>query len=118
MTVKNQGYHATTHCLSLDLLEILGVETVAQRLVIDRNRITGGGVTAGIDFGLALAAELFREAMSTTGYAYAQAIQLGIEYNPQPPFNSGSPQTAPAAVLAHLTSASQNFQEIRRQIVQ
>ncbi|MBD2727129.1 DJ-1/PfpI family protein [Nostoc sp. FACHB-892] len=106
-----QGYRATTHWLSLDLLEILGVETVAQRVVVDRNRITGGGVTAGIDFGLTLAAELFGEAI-------AQEIQLKIEYNPQPPFNSGSPHTAPAAVLAHVTNASQNFQEIRRQIVQ
>ncbi|MEH1888510.1 MAG: DJ-1/PfpI family protein [Nostoc sp.] len=113
-----QGYRATTHWRSLDLLEMLGVETVSERVVVDRNRITGGGVTAGIDFGLALAAELFGEAMSTTGYAYAQAIQLGIEYNPQPPFNSGSPQTAPAAVLAQVTAASQNVQEIRRQIVQ
>ncbi|MGV0104237.1 DJ-1/PfpI family protein [Nostoc sp. DSM 114167] len=106
-----QGYHATTHWQSLDLLEMLGVETIAQRVVIDRNRITGGGVTAGIDFGLAIAAELFGEAI-------AQAIQLGIEYNPQPPFNSGSPQTAPAAVLARVTAASHNVQEIRRQIVQ
>ncbi|MEH2403181.1 DJ-1/PfpI family protein [Nostoc sp.] len=106
-----QGYRATTHWRSLDLLEMLGVETVSERVVIDRNRITGGGVTAGIDFGLALAAELFGEGI-------AQAIQLGIEYNPQPPFNSGSPQTAPAAVLAQVTAASQNVQEIRRQIVQ
>ncbi|MEH1770698.1 MAG: DJ-1/PfpI family protein [Nostoc sp.] len=106
-----QGYRATTHWRSLDLLEMLGVETVTERVVIDRNRITGGGVTAGIDFGLAIAAELFGEAI-------AQGIQLGIEYNPQPPFNSGSPQTAPAAVLAQVTAASHNLQEIRRQIVQ
>ncbi|MEH2057358.1 MAG: DJ-1/PfpI family protein [Nostoc sp.] len=105
-----QGYRATTHWLSLNLLEMLGVETVAERVVIDRNRITGSGVTAGIDFGLAIAAELFGEAI-------AQAIQLGIEYNPQPPFNSGSPQTAPVAVLASVTAASHNVQEIRRQIV-
>jgi cyclohexyl-isocyanide hydratase len=106
-----QGYRATTHWQSLDLLEMLGVETVAQRIVIDRNRITGGGVTSGIDFGLVIAAELF-------GEETAQAIQLGIEYNPQPPFNSGSPQTAPAAVLARVTTASQNLQETRRQIIQ
>jgi cyclohexyl-isocyanide hydratase len=106
-----QGYRATTHWRSLDLLEMLGVETVAQRVVIDRNRITGGGVTAGIDFGLAIAAELFGEAI-------AQAIQLAMEYNPQPPFNSGSPQTAPVDVLARVTDASHNIQEIRRQIVQ
>ncbi|MBN3906916.1 MAG: hypothetical protein HWQ35_10265 [Nostoc sp. NMS1] len=68
-------------------------------------------MTAGIDFGLAIAAELF-------GEATAQAIQLAIEYNPQPPFNSGSPQTAPVDVLARVTDASHNIQEIRRQIVQ
>lgn len=105
------GYRATTHWLSLNLLEMFGVETVAERVVIDRNRITGGGVTAGIDFGLAIAAELLGEAI-------AQEIQLQIEYNPQPPFNSGSPQTAPAEVLARVQAASQDFQEIRRQIVQ
>ncbi|MCG6134653.1 MAG: DJ-1/PfpI family protein [Nostoc sp. LLA-1] len=112
------GYRATTHWLSLNVLELLGVEVVRERVVIDRNRITGGGVTAGIDFGLAIAAELFTEAMSTTGYAYAQEIQLAIEYNPQPPFNSGSPQTAPPSITARVQAASQKFQASRRQIVQ
>jgi cyclohexyl-isocyanide hydratase len=106
-----QGYRATTHWLSLDLLGMLGVEPVAQRVVIDRNRITGGGVTSGIDFGLVIAAELFGETV-------AQAVQLGIEYNPQPPFQSGSPKTAPADVVARVTAASQNNQDMRRQIVQ
>jgi cyclohexyl-isocyanide hydratase len=106
-----KGYRATTHWLSLELLEILDVEVVAQRVVIDRNRITGGGVTAGIDFGLAIASELFGEAI-------AQGIQLGIEYNPQPPFNSGSPQTAPPEVLARVKAASQNLQDTRREIIQ
>jgi cyclohexyl-isocyanide hydratase len=106
-----QGYRATTHWLSLDLLEMLGVEPVAERVVIDRNRITGGGVTSGIDLGLAIAAELFGEAI-------AQAIQLGIEYNPQPPFQSGSPKTAPADITAKVTADSQTLQETRRQIVQ
>jgi cyclohexyl-isocyanide hydratase len=90
---------------------MLGVEPVAQRVVIDRNRITGGGVTSGIDFGLVIAAELFGETV-------AQAVQLGIEYNPQPPFQSGSPKTAPADVVARVTAASQNNQDMRRQIVQ
>jgi cyclohexyl-isocyanide hydratase len=106
-----QGYRATTHWLSLELLRMLGVEAVAERVVIDRNRITGGGVTSGIDFGLAIAAELFGEAI-------AQAIQLGIEYNPNPPFQSGSPQTAPPNIMARVTAGSQNLQETRQQIVQ
>ncbi|BCL34813.1 transcriptional regulator [Nostoc sp. MS1] len=105
------GYRATTHWLSLNLLEMLGVEAVKQRIVIDRNRITGGGVTAGIDFALAIAAELFGETL-------AQEIQLQIEYNPQPPFNSGSPDTASADVLKRVRAASQGFQESRQQIVQ
>jgi cyclohexyl-isocyanide hydratase len=106
-----EGYRATTHWLSWDLLEMLGVEAVKQRIVIDRNRITGGGVTAGIDFGLAIAAELYGETL-------AQEIQLQIEYNPQPPFNSGSPDTASADVLNRVQAASRDMQEIRRQIVQ
>ena len=83
-----RGYRATTHWLSLDLLTLLGAEAVRQRVVRDRNRVTGAGVTAGIDFGLALAAELF-------GPAVAQRIRLAIEYAPAPPFDSGSPDTAP-----------------------
>ncbi|SRR5579883_1250471 len=106
-----QGYRATTHWLSLDLLRMLGVETVAQRVVIDRNRITGGGVTSGIDFGLVIVSELLGEAI-------AQKIQLELEYNPKPPFDSGSPQTAPPAVLANVKAAKENIQEARRQIIQ
>jgi len=106
-----EGYRATTHWLSLDLLAMFGVETVKQRIVIDRNRITGGGVTAGIDFGLAIAAELFGETL-------AQEIQLKIEYNPQPPFNSGSPDTAPADVLERVEEASRDMQETRREIIE
>lgn len=80
-------------------------------LLIDRNRITGAGVTSGIDFGLVIAAELFGEAI-------AQKVQLEIEYNPQPPFESGSPQTAPPDVLANAKAVGQNLREIRRQIIQ
>ncbi|OUL20809.1 thiamine biosynthesis protein ThiJ [Nostoc sp. 106C] len=106
-----QGYRATTHWLSLDLLELFGVKVVEQRVVIDRDRITGGGVTSGIDFGLVIAAELFGEAI-------AQSIQLGIEYNPQPPFNSGSPHTAPDAVINNVKAASQNRHDTRQKIIQ
>ncbi|ABA23930.1 ThiJ/PfpI [Trichormus variabilis ATCC 29413] len=106
-----QGYRATTHWLYLDLLELLGVEVVKQRVVIDRNRITGGGVTAGIDFGLVIAGELFTEAI-------AQSIQLAIEYNPQPPFESGSPETAPEYIINSVKATSKNRLDSRRQIIQ
>ena len=82
------GYRATTHWMSVDFLRRFGATHVDQRVVIDRNRITGGGVTAGIDLALVIAAELYGDAMS-------QAIQLAIEYQPAPPFNSGSPRSAP-----------------------
>ena len=78
-----RGFRATTHWLSLDLLPLLGAQPVAQRVVVDRNRITGGGITAGIDFGLTLAARLHGESV-------AKEIQLMMEYDPQPPFDSGS----------------------------
>ena len=87
-----KGYRATTHWASLDLLPIFGATSVAQRVVIDRNRITGGGVTAGIDFGLTVAGEIF-------GAKTAKTIQLGLEYNPAPPFNSGHPSTADAEIV-------------------
>ena len=79
-----QGYRVATHWLAMDLLPILGAEPIQQRVVIDRNRITGGGITAGIDFGLVVAAEL-------CGRDIAERIQLMMEYNPAPPFTSGSP---------------------------
>ena len=88
-----QGYRATTHWLSLDLLAHFGAVVARDRVVIDRNRITGGGVTAGIDFALTVAAELF-------GADQAKAMQLVIEYNPAPPFNCGHPDTADAAIVA------------------
>ncbi|MBS0266415.1 MAG: DJ-1/PfpI family protein [Planctomycetes bacterium] len=82
-----RGYKATTHWLALQELSKFGAEPVAERVVVDRNRITGAGVTAGIDFALTLAAKLKDE-------SYAKAIQLMMEYDPQPPFNSGNPQVA------------------------
>lgn len=82
-----RGYKATTHWLALESLRKFGAEPTSQRVVEDRNRITGGGVTAGIDFALTLAARLKDE-------AYAKSIQLMMEYDPQPPFQSGNPQVA------------------------
>jgi len=78
-----KGYRATTHWMSHDQLTYFGATPVAERVVVDRNRITGGGVTAGIDFGLSVAQVLADEQT-------ARAIQLSLEYDPQPPFNSGS----------------------------
>jgi cyclohexyl-isocyanide hydratase len=105
-----RGYRATTHWMSLDLLALFGAEPVDERVVRDRNRITGGGVTAGIDFGLVVAAELF-------GAPVAQRIQLAIEYHPAPPFQSGSPRTAPSDVVRSVTSASADRLAKRRAIV-
>ena len=86
------GYEAATHWMSADQLPLFNAKPVAKRIVVDRNRITGGGVTAGIDFGLYLAREL-------AGEEAACRIQLFLEYDPAPPFQSGSPHTAPAAIV-------------------
>jgi cyclohexyl-isocyanide hydratase len=95
------GKRATTHWGVLDILRLFGATPVEERVVIDGNLITGGGVTAGIDFGLTLAAEL-------VGTEQAQAIQLVMEYNPRPPFDAGSPKTAPAeTVLRYLASMNE-----------
>ena len=88
-----RGRKATTHWAYHDLLAALGATAVKARVVRDGNLLTGGGITAGIDFALSLVAELY-------GEAAAQLVQLQIEYAPAPPFDSGSPQTAPAHVLA------------------
>ncbi len=81
------GYKAATHWATYPMLETLGVEGVRERVVIDRNRITGGGVTAGVDFGLTVLSEL-------RGDTVAKATQLLVEYNPKPPFDAGSPESA------------------------
>lgn len=90
-----KGYRASTHWSAMDALTILGATPSRDRVCVDRNRITGGGVTAGIDMALTLASQLIDRPT-------AEGIQLGIEYNPAPPFNAGSPETAPAEVLAAL----------------
>ena len=106
-----RGYRAATHWLSMDLLPLFGAEPVHERVVIDRNRITGGGITAGIDFGLRVAA-LLRDEHT------AQEIQLMLEYNPQPPFQSGSPDTADPALVQQVRAARQQVQAARRVIAE
>jgi cyclohexyl-isocyanide hydratase len=88
-----EGYKATTHWSAMDVLPLLGAIPTHERVVFDRNRITGGGVTAGIDFGLAIIGKLW-------GDELAQVLQLGMEYDPQPPYAMGSPSKASPAVLA------------------
>jgi cyclohexyl-isocyanide hydratase len=87
------GRRATTHWASFHLLRYFGATPVNERVVIDGDWIFAAGVTSGIDGALRLAAEL-------RGDEVAQGIQLFMEYAPQPPFNSGTPETAPATVLA------------------
>jgi cyclohexyl-isocyanide hydratase len=88
-----RGYRAATHWTAMDFLEAFGATPTRTRVCIDRNRVTGGGVTAGIDFALTLVSILVDRKT-------AEAIQLRLEYNPAPPFNSGSPDTAPPEILA------------------
>jgi cyclohexyl-isocyanide hydratase len=104
------GYRATTHWMSLDLLPVVGAIPISERVVVDRNRITGAGVTAGIDFGLVVAAHLF-------GEEAARAIQLMMEYDPAPPFDSGSPRTASAALVARITERMRKVQEERKRML-
>jgi putative intracellular protease/amidase len=94
-----EGKRATSHWLALEQLEQLGAQAVPERVVFDGKIVTGAGVSAGIDMALALAAKV-------AGQHVAQAIQLGIEYDPQPPFQSGSPQTAPAQIVELLRGNS------------
>jgi cyclohexyl-isocyanide hydratase len=88
-----QGYRATTHWSAMDHLAPFGATPTRTRVCVDRNRITGGGVTAGIDFALTLVSIMVDRKT-------AEAIQLRLEYNPAPPFSAGSPDTAPPEILA------------------
>jgi cyclohexyl-isocyanide hydratase len=105
-----RGKRAATHWMSMDMLAAFGAIPVHERVVIDGNTITGGGVTAGIDFGLRVAAEV-------AGEDVARAIQLGIEYDPQPPFDSGHPRSAdPKVVETARTNAAARQSERRAQV--
>lgn len=85
------GYRATSYWSTRPVLKELGAIPAKGRVVVDRNRVTGGGVTAGLDLSLQLVASL-------RSRAYAQAVQLYLEYDPAPPFNAGSPEKAPRLV--------------------
>ena len=87
------GYRAGCHWAQRHMLPLFGAEPVADRVVVDRNRVTGGGVTAGIDFALTLIA-LIR------GEAHARFVQLSLEYDPAPPFDAGSPERAGPELVA------------------
>ena len=102
-----KGRRATTHWAYTDLLPLVGASHEKARIVRDGNVITAGGVTSGIDFGLSVAAEL-------AGEAVAQTIQLGIEYDPAPPFDVGHPDRAPAAVKAGLTGRYEKSRQAYR----
>ena len=91
------GRRATTHWLAVDRLAEFGAISAADRVVIDGKYITGAGVSAGIDMALTLAAAI-------GGDDAARAIQLGIEYDPQPPFDAGSAHKAPADIVAAMTA--------------
>jgi len=105
-----RGRRAATHWMARDLLHAFGAEPVADRVVVDGKIFTGGGVTAGIDVALTVAAEI-------AGRATAEAIQLAIEYGPAPPFGSGSPETADPAVLAAVLAWAETCQRDRAERV-
>jgi cyclohexyl-isocyanide hydratase len=104
------GYLATTHWQSMDLLAPFGAKPLRQRVVLDRNRASSAGVSAGMDMALTLAGKLWGEAV-------AQEIQLRLEYAPEPPYNSGSPDTAPPQVLEAVGKRHGARQEARQRAV-
>lgn len=99
-----KGRRATTHWTAFELLPIFGAIPVNERVVIDGNMIFAAGVTAGIDGALRVAADL-------RGDEVAQSIQLYMQYAPEPPFNSGTPETAPAAILSNVRKSAQAITE-------
>jgi cyclohexyl-isocyanide hydratase len=103
------GYRATCHWLSLNQLAYFGAEPVAERVVVDRDRVTGAGVTSGIDFALTLAASLF-------GEDRARRVQLSMEYDPEPPFRGGSPSSSDPAIVAAVREGSAAFQRQREEV--
>ncbi|WP_245898296.1 DJ-1/PfpI family protein [Phreatobacter cathodiphilus] len=103
------GYRATCHWSSIDQLALFGVTPVAERVVVDRDRVSGAGVTSGIDFALTLAALLF-------GEERARQAQLFMEYDPAPPYSGGSPASAPAEMVATVREGLKPFLAERRAI--
>lgn len=107
-----KGYKATTHWSWHHHLARFGAEPVKARTVIDRNRVTGGGVTAGIDFALTLIAHIHGERL-------AQMLQLGLEYDPAPPVDTGSPEKAgPELVEAYRAAVAKNFPDRECELIE
>ena len=106
-----KGRRATCHWAALEHLKPLGAIAVSEKVVMDGNIITGAGVTSGIDFALSVAAKL-------EGEEVARQIQLQIEYDPAPPFNAGSPASAPADTLAQVKSRLAPLNEQRRAVAE
>ena len=102
-----RGYRATCHWGSIDQLALLGAVPVSERVVRDRNRMTGAGVTSGIDFALTVVAAL-------AGEAVAQEVQLQMEYDPAPPYRAGSPGSAPAEIVRAVRERQAAFMARRR----
>ena len=99
-----QGYKATCHWAFREHLAALGVEVVSQRIVGDRNRLTGAGVTSGIDLGLTLLSLLYDENT-------AKMAQLMMEYSPETPFNAGTPETAEKTIVESLLESGKSLIE-------
>ena len=102
-----KGKRATCHWAAIDHLALLGAIPVREKVVVDGHIVTGAGVTSGIDFALTLAAIL-------EGEQVAREIQLQIEYDPAPPFNSGSPKTAALAMLEAVKARLAKLNDERR----
>jgi cyclohexyl-isocyanide hydratase len=105
-----RGYRATTHWTAMELLAAFGATPTKTRVCVDRNRVTGGGITAGIDFALTLVSIMVDQRT-------AEMIQLRLEYNPAPPFNAGSPDTAPPEILALMNERVVPSNKRRREAV-
>ena len=106
-----KGRRATTHWAYTGLLPLVGATHEKARVVKDGNVITGGGVTAGIDFGLSVVAEI-------AGETVARKIQLGIEYDPAPPFDSGHPDKAPTLKSELLSARYDGFISTYRKLIE
>lgn len=104
-----QGRKATCHWLSIDQLELFGVEPCADRVVVDGNRITGGGVTSGLDFAFTVLAAL-------RGAEAAQTLQLLLEYDPHPPFDSGHPRLAAPELVEKVRRMAEGMLRERREV--
>jgi cyclohexyl-isocyanide hydratase len=106
-----KGKRATTHWSAQQFLAAFGAVPVHERVVRDGSLLTGAGVTAGIDFALTLAAEL-------SGRAAAEAVQLSLEYSPAPPFDAGTPDSAPPEILARVRSRTEPLRAARQRLVE